>query len=141
MKFISRVLNNFILFSAGILEATVNFNIPFFQSHKCIFVASTDPSTLTTTTISTSTTEEETTDSGEEETTLPTEELTTLPFVVDEAEDADEADVVSNSLVRRRRQLNTQLGNANLGDGDSQVEKHQYDVKHIANQVDTGNHF
>jgi hypothetical protein len=55
----------------------VNFNIPFFQSHKCLFVASSDPSTLTTTTtVSTSTTfEEKTTDAYEDVTT------TTFPSV------------------------------------------------------------
>jgi hypothetical protein len=48
----------------------VNFNIPFFQSHKCLFVASSDPSTLTSTTVSTWTTpEEETTDAYEDVTT------------------------------------------------------------------------
>ena len=97
-------------------------------------MASIDPSTLTTTTIS-ATTEEDTTDTNDGE-------VTTLPTEAVEADETDaDADVVGAFQVRRRRQLNTQLGNANLGVGDSQVEKHQYDVKHIANQVDTGNDF
>jgi hypothetical protein len=51
----------------------------------------------------------------------------------------DDADVQTSAAESRvKRQLTPQLGNANLGDGDIQVEKHQYDVKKIANQVDTG---
>jgi hypothetical protein len=51
----------------------------------------------------------------------------------------DEANVISND--RLPRQLNSPLGNANLGVGESPVEKHQYDVKKIANQVDNGKIF
>ena len=51
----------------------------------------------------------------------------------------DDAEVQPAAESRVKRQLTSQLGNANLGDGESiQVEKHQYDVKKIANQVDTG---
>ena len=54
-------------------------------------------------------------------------------------DEPDDAEVQTAAESRVKRQLTSQLGNANLGDGESiQVEKHQYDVKKIANQVDTG---
>jgi hypothetical protein len=37
-------------FSDGFFETIVDFSFPFFQSYKCLIVASTDPSTLTSTT-------------------------------------------------------------------------------------------
>jgi hypothetical protein len=66
----------------------VNFNIPFFQSHKCLFVASSDPSTLTTTTttVSTWTTfEEETTDAHEDVTTTTTFPSVDSDYVVQDS--------------------------------------------------------
>jgi len=52
--------------------------------------------------------------------------------------DTDDDAEVQPAESRIKRQLTSQLGNANLGDGAIKVEKHQYDVKKIANQVDTG---
>ena len=96
-------------------DGSVGFDMTYFRTHNCLMIISTkmpvqEPIVA----------EDENIESN---TQLPDED--------------DEANVIAND--RLPRQLNSPLGNANLGVGESPVEKHQYDVKKIANQVDTGN--
>ena len=99
-------------------DGSVGFNMSYFRAHNCLMIISTRPLPVAEPIVA----EDE---DQESNTQLPDED--------------DEANVIAND--RLPRQLNSPLGNANLGVGESPVEKHQYDVKKIANQVDTGKIF
>ena len=115
----------------------VDFSIPFLRTHKCLIIASTDPASLTTTTTTTTT----------ETPTAVTEDETLLATTTTESPD-DEAVVLENDVARRRRrdvgdaqhrrkrQLSPVMSQIKLGGGT--VQKHQYDVKGIANDGNGG---
>ena len=109
----------FFNFLAGTMDGSVGYNMSYFKAHNCLMIISTkEPAKVP------------------EPIVAEDEDLETNTQLPDED---DEANVIAND--RLPRQLNSPLGNANLGVGESPVEKHQYDVKKIANQVDTGKIF
>lgn len=120
---------------SGEMTTTVpDLNIPFLLSHNCLIVAkqkSTDP--ITTTLAS----------EAEDETTI-------VPSNVDssgtgeendgteppETTENSDADVTEGRYLRQLRQLKKKLGEAGIGFNDEEaIEKHQYDVKKVAEQV------